>query len=227
VELWSKCVPNAKIYNGFGLTETTIQCTNYVFNPKGHNKSHNGVLSIGKAQQNSLIIVVDENNNILPTGDKGELCIGGPQITPGYWNDEERNKKSFLNIDYKGVLTRFYKTGDSCFMDEDGDIFYLGRLDFQAKIQGFRVELSEIEYYATAFLNKTNTVALAVINKFGNTDIGLVIESDEFETKKLTDYLKTKMPTYMVPAHIKFVNEFPLSPNGKTDRKALAETFSI
>jgi len=226
-EEWSHCVPNAKIFNVYGLTETTIQSTNYVYKRKGNNKSHNGILSIGKAQPSSSVIIVDEHNNILATGIKGELCIGGPQLTPGYWKDEERNRETFVNIDYKGVPTRFYKTGDLCFLDEDGDIFYLGRLDFQAKIQGFRVELSEVEYYANTFLNKINTVALAVVNKFGNTDIGLVIESDEFETKELTDYLKTKMPFYMIPAHFKFVKEFPLNINGKTDRMALMERFAF
>ncbi|MCD4732017.1 MAG: AMP-binding protein [Bacteroidales bacterium] len=227
VETWSHCVPNAKIFNGFGLTETSIQCTNYVYKRHGNNKSHNGVLSIGKAQPNSSIVIADENYNILSVGIKGELCIGGPQITPGYWKDEERNKNAFVNIDYKGVPTRFYKTGDLGFMDEDGDIFYLGRMDFQAKIQGFRVELSEVEYHANTFLNKINTFALAIVNKFGNTDIGLAIESDEFETKELIDYLKTKMPSYMIPVHFNFINEFPLSPNGKTDRNKLTESFKI
>ena len=222
---WSYCVPNAKIFNGYGLTETTIQCTNYIFKRDGDNKSYNGILSIGKAQQNSLIIIIDENNNILPTGEKGELCFGGPQLTPGYWNDEERNRKAFINIDYKGELTRFYKTGDLCFMDEDGDLFYLGRIDFQAKIQGFRVELSEVEFHAKTFLDKVNVVALAVVNKFGNTDIGLAIESDEFETKSLIDYLKTKLPFYMIPVQFRFIKEFPLNANGKTDRKALTESF--
>ena len=222
---WSKCIPNAKIFNAYGVTEDTIMCTYYVFNRNGNNKSHNGILAIGKSMAQSLIVIIDENKNILPPGEKGELCLGGPQLTPGYWNDEEKNRKAFTYIDYKGELTRFYKTGDLCFMDEDGDIFYLGRIDFQAKIQGFRVELSEVEFHAQKILEKTNVAAVAFQTNIGSTELGLVIESEKFDTKELLKQMKIKVEGYMIPSQIRFVDEFPLNINGKIDRKKLVKLF--
>ena len=102
---------------------------------------------------------------------------------------------------------------------------YLGRIDSQVKVQGFRVELSEIEFFAKEYLQKINAVAIAFTNKINNTEIGMVIESDEFDTGKLTEYMKTKMPAYMIPTQFRFMDMFPLNTNGKTDRKGLKEKF--
>ena len=198
-EEWSKCLPNAKISNVYGPTENTIFCTSYIYNRNGNNKENNGVLCIGKSMSGVETIIVDEENNILPQGEKGELCLAGKLLTPGYWKNEEKNKEAFFTTDYKGKPIRFYKTGDLCVEDKEGDTLYLGRIDFQTQIQGYRVELSEVEFHAKAFLDKVNAVALAVINKIGNTEIGLVIESDEFDTKKLIYYMKTKLNSYMIP----------------------------
>src|ERR1035437_1308836 len=224
-EEWSRCLPNADIYNIYGPTESTIFCTTYKFKRSLINKEHNGILSIGKAMTGVITIIADENNNILHTGEKGELCLAGELLTPGYLKNENKNKEAFFVADYKGKSTKFYKTGDLCLEDSDGDILYLGRIDFQTKIQGFRVELSEIEFHVKAFLGKTNAVAVAVTNKIGNTEIGLVIESNEFIADNLFDYLKTKIPVYMIPTQLKFIDVFPLSLNGKIDRKILSNLF--
>ena len=112
-----------------------------------------------------------------------------------------------------------------CKCDEQGDILYLGRIDFQTKIQVFRVELSEIEFHAKTFLVKRNLVAIAFPDLVGNTEVGLVIESDEFDHSPLIDYMKLKMPIYMIPKLIVFSKEFPLNTNGKTDRKKLGLLF--
>lgn len=102
---------------------------------------------------------------------------------------------------------------------------YAGRLDFQAKIQGYRVELGEIEYHVREFLKGTNAVALAYENKHGNTEIGLVIEKEKNGTTDLIAFLKTKLPAYMLPGKIEFLPVFPLNTNSKVDRKALKELF--
>lgn len=225
-EEWSACVPNATIANVYGPTECTIFCTDYTYKRGEHNKTHNGVLTIGKDMQNTLSIIVDEENNEVIHGQSGELCLSGEQLTPGYWKNEEKNKETFFYKEYNGKNIRFYRTGDLCTVDKEGDILYLGRVDFQAKIQGFRVELSEIEFHAKAALNKINVVAIAFINSIHNTEIGLVVESPIFETKELLEDLKTKLPQYMIPTQIKFAENFPLNTNGKTDRKKLKELFS-
>ncbi|NOX45937.1 MAG: D-alanine--poly(phosphoribitol) ligase [Chlorobi bacterium] len=224
-EEWAKCIPNAKIVNIYGPTEDTLFVTCYPLRRTGKNKSHNGILALGKTMSGSHIIVIDEDKNILPTGEKGELCLAGPQLTPGYWKNEERNKKVFFNAMYDGEQRRFYRTGDLCYFDEEGDIYFVGRIDFQAKIQGYRVELSEVEFHAQTVLGKTNVVAIAYQTKIGSTELGLVIETEEFKTEGLIEQMKVKVDAYMVPSKIKFVNEFPLNKNGKIDRKELSRLF--
>ncbi|MEP7254685.1 MAG: AMP-binding protein [Ferruginibacter sp.] len=222
---WAACLPNARVMNVYGPTEDTIFCTHYTYNRDGNNKASNGLLSIGKAMQETYTIIVNDNDQMVKPGEKGQLCLGGVQLTPGYWKNEEKNKEAFFYTEYNGTGTRFYKSGDLCLADEDGDIMYLGRVDSQVKVQGFRVELSEIEFFAKEYLKKTNAVAIAFTNKINNTEIGMVIESDEFDTKELINYMKTKMPVYMIPTQMQFEKSFPLNTNGKIDRKLLKEKF--
>ncbi|GAA3607130.1 AMP-binding protein [Flavivirga amylovorans] len=225
-EEWSKCIPNATIANVYGPTECTIYCMDYTYKRNDENKTHNGVLTIGKDMINTSTIIVDDDDNEVETGKEGELCLSGIQLTPGYWRNEEKNKQVFFNKHYKGKETRFYRTGDLCYADKDGDVLYLGRVDFQAKIQGFRVELSEIEFHVKASLNKINTVAVAFTNDIQNTEIGLVIESEPIDTKELIQKLNEKLPKYMIPTQIKFISSFPLNSNGKTDRNKLTKLFT-
>ena len=222
---WSNSIPNARIMNVYGPTEDTIFCTHYTYNRTGENKASNGLLCIGKAMNGTFTIIVNENKEIVAPGEKGELCLGGVQLTPGYWKNEEKNREAFFDIMYSGELTRFYKTGDLCSADETGDIMYLGRIDSQVKVQGFRVELSEIEFYAKEFLDKTNAVAIAFTNQLNNTEIGMVIESAGFDTRPMIEHMKTKLPTYMIPTQLRFIDTFPLNTNGKIDRKVLKEKF--
>ncbi len=219
---WSNCIPNAKLLNVYGPTEDTIFCTYFNYHSSANNKAYNGLVAIGQAMKGTFTIIVDENNQVLPFNQVGQLCLGGVQLTPGYWNNPEKNKDSFFISNYKNKPERFYKTGDLCKMDNEGDILYIGRLDYQIKVQGFRVELSEIEYHVKVFLKKINAVATAYTDAIGNTEIGLIIEAEKFETAPLTNYLKTKLPLYMIPRIILFSGSFPLNSNGKTDRNKLA-----
>ncbi|TPN89135.1 amino acid adenylation domain-containing protein [Aquimarina algicola] len=224
-EEWSRCVPNATIANVYGPTECTIFCTDYTYKRTEPNKAYNGILTIGKDMKNTKTIIIDEDYNEVPVGEKGELCLSGGQLTPGYWKNEKKNKSTFFFKEYNNEQIKFYKTGDLCTVDEDGDILYLGRVDFQAKIQGYRVELSEIEYHARAALQKINAVAIAFTNKIQNTEIGLAIESKTFDTSELLNGLKKSLPQYMIPTQIKFIDTFPLNTNGKTDRNKIKEQF--
>ncbi|WP_108868362.1 AMP-binding protein [Aquimarina aquimarini] len=225
VEEWSNCIPNATIANVYGPTECTIFCTDYTYNRVGGNIAHNGILSIGKSMKHTFTIIVDRNNNEVKEGEKGELCLSGVQLTPGYWRNEEKNKEVFFDKEYDGEKIRFYKTGDLCLVGNDKNVVYLGRVDFQAKIQGFRVELSEIEFHVKTYLDKKNVVVIAFINKVNNTEIGLAIASEEFDTTLLLGQLKTVLPHYMIPTQIKFVDSFPLNTNGKIDRKKIKKSF--
>ena len=217
---WSQCIPNAEIFDFYGPTEATIYCTYYKFD-REKSKQLNGMLSIGRAMKGMTAVITDEHRNILPAESKGELCIAGPQLTPGYWNNPEKNKEAFFEMDFEGVKTRFYKTGDLCYMDTDGDIMYSGRLDFQVKIQGYRIELGEIEHHARECVSGKNAIAVAFQNTTGNTEIALFVEAVSADLAVLTDYLKSKMPYYMVPTKIICHPEFPLNTNGKVDRNKL------
>lgn len=227
VEEWSKCIPNAEIYDFYGPTEATIYCTFYKYKTTGKNKHLNGMLSIGKPLTGVVAIIIDANGNVLQTNQKGELCIAGEQITPGYWNNPERNKDSFFDFKLDGLDYRFYKTGDLCYFDEEGDIMYSGRLDYQVKIQGFRIELGEIEYHAREFNRGRNAVAIPIENISGNNEIVLFIEGGSVDTIDLLMFLKQKLPHYMIPSRIIQKKEFPLNSNGKTDRNVLKQTINI
>lgn len=222
---WSKCVNNAKIINLYGPSEGTIFCTYYNYNRFELNKSHHGVLSIGKPMKDNYTIIVDENNQVVDNGREGELCLKSDQLTPGYWNNKEKNEDSFFTQIYNSKAERFYKTGDLCKYDKDGDILYLGRIDFQTKIQGFRVELSEIEFYAKQYLEKTNVVVIAMKDQLGNTELGMAIEEKKFDSSLILDYMKSKLPPYMIPKKVAFTENFPLNSNGKIDRKHLELIF--
>jgi amino acid adenylation domain-containing protein len=220
VEEWSNCVPNAEIVNLYGPTEATIWCTGYTWSRK-ENKHYNGFISIGKPFNGLKAVIIDENNKVVTAGTKGEMCISGDQVTSGYWNDSEKNQKAFITLKVNGSDHKFYKTGDLCYIDEAGDIMYCGRIDNQVQIQGFRVELSEIEHIARGFLGNINIAAIATKNEFDNTEIKLFTEGFSGDLKELTDYLKSRLPFYMLPSKIINLEKFPVNSSNKIDRRAL------
>ena len=162
MEDWYRCAKNTEIYDFYGPTEATIYCTYYKLTRSGNNLSLNGIISIGKPLANVQAIIIREDGSLVEGDEKGELCVAGDQVTPGYWNNTEKNESSFFV--YDGL--RYYHTGDLCYWETTGDIMYSGRIDQQAKIQGFRVELGEIEHHAREFYNKECPVLqiLVIVN---------------------------------------------------------------
>ena len=222
VEEWSSCVPNARIDNVYGPTENTIFCTNYTFQRKVENDSYNGVLSIGKPMLNNLAVVFNEANQPTTFCEIGELCLAGAQLTPGYLNNPLLNQDMFFTAEYEGIDTRFYRTGDLCLLRENGNIDYVGRKDTQVKIQGFRIELSEIEFHCKRGIeHQVSLVAVAIKNASGNNEITVVFESESFDSRNIQEYLRSKLPPYMIPTQFHFLNSFPLNVNGKIDRMNL------
>lgn len=221
VEEWSKCIPNAEIYDFYGPTEATIYCTYSKFSRNNVNKHLNGMLSIGKPLNGISAIIIDEELNILPDNTKGELCVSGDQVTEGYWENTEKNRIAFIVVNLNGELRRFYKTGDLCYFDNDGDLMYAGRLDSQVKIQGFRIELGEIEHIAREYLKKHDVIAVGYNNNLGHNEIALFIEGEIVDISLLLVYLKAKLPYYMIPSKVIIIKDFPLNSNGKVDRKSL------
>ena len=227
VEQWQKVAMNADIYDFYGPTEATIYCTCYKLNSGGNNKALNGMVSIGRGMHNVKTIIIDDGKKLLSIGEKGELCVAGPQLSLGYFQNLQKNSEAFFDMVYDGELTRFYHTGDLCYMDEDGDIMYSGRIDHQAKIQGYRVEMGEIENHAREFIGDINVVCMPYENKAGITEIAMFIESAPFPTDDLKSFLKSKMPQYMIPHHIQFEQVFPINGNAKIDKVALKSNLKL
>lgn len=217
---WQKCLPNCRIINFYGPTEDTVFCTYYDFNSNSV-KTHNGVVSIGKNMPNNNSIILNEKNEIANINEEGELCLSGPQLTPGYWNKENN-----IDVFFEFEGCRYYRTGDLCYRDKDGDYMYIGRKDFQAKIQGFRVELSEIEHYATE-ANPTKPQCVCVAFNSNNlTQIGLAVCCNEKGNgEHYINYIKEKLPPYEVPSKVLFFDSFPMNTNGKIDRKKIIKQF--
>ena len=224
-EDWSKCVPNSKIFNFYGPTENTVWSSYYEFKRNDYNLSYNGLLSIGKPLKETEIIIVDKHNQIQSNGEKGELCLSGPQLTTNYWKNDKKNKEAFFYLYHKNKKMKFYRTGDLCSFDVSGNIIYLGRIDFQAKINGYRVELCEVEHHAKSFLGNINVIAVEFTGLTKNNEIGIALESTKFNYSNLLKYLKTKMPNYMIPTKLIFLTKFPLNSNQKIDRKEIKSFF--
>ena len=220
MEDWYKCAPNVRIYDFYGPTEATVYCTCYKLSKDETNLSLNGIVSIGKPLKNVKAIIIDENNIVVDGQEKGELCVAGRQVTCGYWNNKEKNEASFFVYESE----RYYRTGDLCYYDVTGNIMYSGRIDQQAKIQGYRVELGEIEYHVREFYGREKrAIAVAFLNAQGLTEIAMFIESIKEDTNALTAYLEKKIPQYMIPSRYIYVESFPLNKSEKIDRVALKE----
>jgi amino acid adenylation domain-containing protein len=226
-EAWTKCAPNSVIDDFYGPTEGTIFCHSYRWEKEtGKIKSYNTAVTIGKPFESIKAIVVDEKNNILPAGIKGELLIAGNQVTKGYINNPEKNAASFITMESEGRKEHFYRTGDIVFIDEQGDYMYCGRIDNQVQVHGFRVELGEIEYQAGKLLEGGTCAAVARANESGNSEIYLFIEEHEDKISEITSCLQKSLPYYMQPLKIYSLKNFPFNANGKLDRNKLTEMIS-
>ena len=221
---WEHCVPNATIHNVYGPTEVTVNCTFYEWRRNQTNKTHNGIASIGKPFQGMRVAIVDENNQLQTVGSKGELCFSGPQVSKGYWQNEQIDARAFINLFVDGMERRYYRTGDLAYIDAEGDIFYLGRIDTQVQIDGHRVELGEIEHCAVKI---TNERCMAMTTEEGGLSryITLVIESDDIDRENLLASMDGQLPPYMIPKEVIPFKPFPLLPSGKLDRQKLINSI--
>ena len=168
-------------------------------------------------------MIIDLNLEKVSRGSTGELCISGSQNTLGYIGYVEKNTASFLTIKSGSQHSTYYKTGDLAFQDQEGDYFFTGRIDSQLKIQGFRVELGEIENHALAFEGVSEAVVVHKNNKQGIVELFLFVKPGISDNTRLMGFLRARIPDYMLPKSIYSINSFPLNVNGKIDRNALKE----
>lgn len=217
------CIPNATVTNLYGPTEATIYCTSYVI-PAGGAKHHNGMAAIGKPFPGMDYMIASPSGKQLHAGETGELWIAGPQLMCGYWCDPQKTAESFVTDPFGKI---YYRTGDLCQTDAEGDIIYCGRKDTQVKIQGFRIELGEIEYHVKAFYKHScNAVVLPVYATDGSCELHLFVEKEMEDTESLGLYMQSRLPSYMLPRHIHFIPCFPQNNSNKTDRNQLLKYIS-
>jgi amino acid adenylation domain-containing protein len=211
---WSASVPHAAIHNFYGPTETTIVCTRYIFDPeRSAAERMNGIVPLGKAFEGMEFMIVNED--LAETG-KGELCFFGTQVIGAYLNDANEDK--FFVKKQK----RYYKTGDIASVNEQGNLIFHGRTDSQVKINGYRVELAEVEH-AVQQASGQRCVVMCV--KTGNLNRLIAFFEATINEAALREKLSELIPGYMIPQEFISVTEFPLNANGKTDRKALINAY--
>ena len=215
---WAK--PGLQFYNSYGPTETTVTATMAPLN-KGD------AIEVGHPLPNYNLAVVDENMNLVPFGEAGELVITGPGVASGYVKLPQLTQQKFIpkprSLDVlPGAVV--YRTGDSCIISKEGTVDILGRFDDQIKLRGYRIELGEIE----AKLNQLSGVASAVVavKKDGNGQdqlVGYVVTEgmNDIDEAVVRVELAKSLPSYMVPGVIVTIGQMPRMPSGKINRKAL------
>ncbi|MDD4919571.1 MAG: amino acid adenylation domain-containing protein [Bacteroidales bacterium] len=212
---------NLKIVNGYGPTEFTV-CSDYHI--VDQEKDTNNI-PIGRPVPNSWSYILDDKQQLLPAGVAGELCLAGPQIAMGYWRREELTAERFLPNPYSSgpINDKLYRTGDLVRWRSDGLIEYLGRIDTQVKLRGFRIELGEIETVLSKFPGIVS--AVAQVMEFGGAQQLCAYYQTEgdvaIDQEALGEHLRTSLTEYMVPSALVKLKAFPMTPNGKVDRKKL------
>ena len=207
---------NMMLFNVYGPTETTIWSTIKEI------KENQPIVTIGKPIGNTQIYILDNYQKLVPQGVVGELCIAGDGVTRGYLHKEELTREKFIKDPFKqyGYL---YRTGDLARWNDENEIEFLGRMDNQVKIRGYRIELGEIEKKILECNGIKDSLVVAKSDTNGQKYLcAYYLEEDGYVDKSIVKkYLQEQLPNYMVPSYFIDMQEFPMTPNGKIDRKRL------
>lgn len=221
----SRLSPRSKLVNCYGVTEAGIDSCYFISNASGIINSAS--VPIGKRFKYVSLYVLDPWMNPCPQGMVGELYIGGGGLARGYLGDPQKTNEKFIADPFsdKGnnPSARLYRTGDLVRMLTSGDLEFVGRMDDQVKIRGFRIEIGEIENAIKTCGQVTD--AVVVIHKHSAAEDGNLvayIKGTNVNTAALNTSLHTLLPKHMVPRYCVVLAQYPLTPNGKIDRKALA-----
>jgi hypothetical protein len=211
--------------NHYGPTETTVGVTTHKVETTDRTNSHSPSVPIGRPLPNSQIYILDSHNNPVPIGVAGEVYIGGRGLARGYAGAPELTAEKFVPHPYSDIPgARLYKTGDRTRFQPDGTIEFLGRIDHQVKIRGFRIEIGEVE----SLLGRHPAVeeAVVIVREDVPGDkrlVAYVVARNESNPtfSELRSFLKEKLPDYMIPTALVFLDLLPLTANGKVDRRVL------
>ena len=221
---WLRHFPGVPLINAYGPAECSdTVATHCLATPLPASLA---TVPIGRAIANTRLYVLDAHMQPSPIGVAGELCVGGAGVGRGYLNDPDQTRRSFLRDPFtqrRGA--RLYRTGDLARWRADGNLEFVGRVDHQVKIRGYRIELEEIEHVLAEHTNVQAAVVLARDDVVGEVRlIAHIVAASRREPKvnELRDFLKAKLPEYMIPTGFVFLDRLPLTAHGKVDRPALA-----
>ena len=221
VRRWFEKFPDIKMVNAYGPTEASDDITHLILNAPPEDDR----ISIGSPLQNFSIYILDDHMNMCPIGVAGEIYVAGLGVGRGYLNDTALTEKAFTHDTVAGdAQTRMYKTGDLGRWLTDGNIEFLGRKDFQVKINGYRIELEEIENALLSIAGiKDAVVSVFTDDKETKLLCGYIClnKKEAFDKELINNQLKSMLPEYMIPAYYQVMEFLPLTVNGKIDRKKL------
>lgn len=212
---WQKALPGTRFVNLYGPTEITCNCTYFIIEGEWDGSKK---LPMGKAFEGREVFLLDEQGNrVLGANETGEICVAGESLAAEYYHNEMETKKRFCYTKENGETKRYYRTGDLGYHDEQGNLYFAGRKDFQIKHMGHRIELEEIEgaiqkmdgvERCCCFLNEKRGQLIAYYQGYA-------------EVEEIRRSMKTMVPVYMIPHKFICLEELPLNKNGKIDRNHL------
>nr|WP_196769786.1 non-ribosomal peptide synthetase/type I polyketide synthase [Vibrio coralliilyticus] len=218
---------NVKLFNQYGPTECTVGSTVKPIS------TAIAIQNIGQPYPGKRVYILDQSQQLCPIGQVGELYIGGEGLAEGYLNRAELNQQRFIDNpfssdgDKQHGFTRLYKTGDLARWQPNGDIEYFGRNDDQVKLRGYRIELGEIEHAIVDIDGVKEACVLLQKQQTGSQQRQFLIgyyrleEHAQLTETMISEQLSQRLPEYMLPTHVVQLESFPLTPNGKLDKKAL------
>lgn len=219
LEKWKFKYPNTKLINMFGITETTVHVT---YKEIGDYEIANNISNVGKPIPTLSLYILDKHQKLLPNGIIGEIYVGGAGVTRGYLGKKELTDTKFIVNPYNSE-ERLYRSGDLGRVLNSGDIEYIGRIDHQVQLRGFRVELGEIESQLISHNKISEAVVIAKENESDKYLIAYYVSVEELRILEMRNFLLAKLPDYMVPSYYVRLDKLPLTSNGKLDKKALPD----
>ena len=218
IKEWIEHLPNATYVNLYGPTEITCNCTYHIVEKK---LEYEKQIPVGKAFDNEQVFLLDEENKLITDNEKiGEICVKGTALALGYYRDKKQTEDKFIQNPLNDrYIDMIYKTGDMGYIGKDDNLYFCGRKDFQIKHQGHRIELEEID----RAMEKIEGIerACCIYKEEKSKIYGFYV--GKIDKIQLHEQLKKDLPVYMIPNVLKQIEEFPLSKNGKIDRKKLME----
>jgi acyl-coenzyme A synthetase/AMP-(fatty) acid ligase len=222
---WQGAASRSIVENLYGPTEATIACTLQRWESEASRQVVDGTVPIGTPFPGHVVAIVDPKRELVARGERGELCIKGPQVSHGYWQDPVKTDDRFVAMRwYGGPDNRWYRTGDIAYLNDHGNLIHCGRDDEQIKLRGYRIELAEIEHA----IRRAASTSFAVVlpypsNDDGPTGLTAIVSATQRSEDEILDQVATILPDYMVPGRVVFLSELPLNANGKIDRKLLLQ----